>query len=195
MLEKGKKQAEAAKADVEMRHQQQASDIAAMRKELNALQSVFKTIQHQQQVAAMSSPDIMIKHLPFANLAPPLHADWVNLFILRTMHVSINTHMLQTDHDAIGQLSTGKPQQSLAVEAKGAAACEDCSAAQRAVAAFRLQLEVLEAAIAVRDSKQAQSLASTQDHSGDTNDDRYGIVMSAAALQIIFEVCGILQPC
>lgn len=87
---------------------------------------------------------------------------------------------LQTDHHAIGQLSTGKPQQSLAVEAKGAQACEDCSAAQRAVADFRQRLEVAEAAKAARDSKQAQSMPSTQDHSGDTNDDRYGNAMSAA---------------
>lgn len=53
-VEKGKKQAEAAKVELEMRHQQQASDIAALRKELTALQSVFKTIQQQQQVDAMS---------------------------------------------------------------------------------------------------------------------------------------------
>lgn len=80
--------------------------------------------------------------------------------------------MLQTDHHAIGQLSSGKPEQSLAVEAKGAPACEDCSTAQRVIADFRQRLEVLEAANAVRDGKQAQSLPSTQDHSGDTNDDR-----------------------
>lgn len=55
-LEKGKKQAEAAKVELEMTYQQQASDIDALRKELTALQSVFKTIQHQQQVAPMSAP-------------------------------------------------------------------------------------------------------------------------------------------
>ena len=61
LLEKGKKQAEAAKAQLEMRHQQQASDIAALREELTALQSVFKTIQQQQQVAAVSI-SIMCHH-------------------------------------------------------------------------------------------------------------------------------------
>lgn len=98
--------------------------------------------------------------------------------------MQLETVMLQTDHHAIGQLSTGKPEQSLAVQAQGAPTCEDCSAANRVVANFRQRLEVLEAANAVRDSKQAQSLPSTQDHSGDTNDDRYANAKSAAALQI-----------
>lgn len=89
---------------------------------------------------------------------------------------------LQTDHHAIGQLSTDKPQQSLPVKANGAPVYEDCSAAQRVVAQFRQRLEVLEAAQAARDSKHAQSMPSTQDHSGDTNDDRYGCAMSAAVM-------------
>ena len=88
--------------------------------------------------------------------------------------------ILQTDHHAIGELSN--PQQSLAVEASGAPVCEDCSAGQRVVADFRQRLEVLEAAQVGRDSKQAQSMPSTQDHSGDTNDDRYGCAMFAAVM-------------
>ena len=94
--------------------------------------------------------------------------------------ITVACATLQTDHHAIGQLSTGKPPQSLAVQTKGAQACEDCSAAQRAVADFRQRLEVVEAAKAARDSKQAQSMPSTQDQSGDTNDDRCGSAMSAA---------------
>ena len=54
LLDKGKKQAEAAKAELEMRYQQQASDIASLRVELSALQSAFKTIQQQQQVSTTS---------------------------------------------------------------------------------------------------------------------------------------------
>lgn len=79
-LEKGKKQSEAAKAELEMRHQQQASDIAALREELTALQSVFKTIQRQQQVAA-ESISITCHHghhqaSPLsANFFSSLHAD------------------------------------------------------------------------------------------------------------------------
>ena len=88
--------------------------------------------------------------------------------------VTVRLATLQTDHHAIGQLSASKPQQSLlAVEARGAPACEDCTAVQRAVADFKQRLQVLETAKAERDCKQAQSLPSTQNHSGDTNDDRY----------------------
>lgn len=67
LLEKGKKQAEAAKAELEMRHQQQASDIASLRGELTALQSAFKTIQQQQQVSVTSmlaiNPPYTLQHL------------------------------------------------------------------------------------------------------------------------------------
>lgn len=79
MLEKGKKQAEAAKAELEMRQQQQASDIAAMRKELTALQSVLKTIQQQQQVAAISLLISCLRDqasVMSATCVPALHADW-----------------------------------------------------------------------------------------------------------------------
>lgn len=83
--------------------------------------------------------------------------------------------LLQTDHHAIGELSADKPQHSLAlVEARGPQACQDCAANQRAVADFRQRLEVLEANKADRDHKKAQSMPSTQDRSGDTDDDRYG---------------------
>ena len=90
-LEKGKKQAEAAKVELEMRYQQQASDIAALRKELTALQSVFKTIQHQQQVAPTSTP-VTCHHeyhqlsVLSANLFNFLHAD---LLLLKTLHISM----------------------------------------------------------------------------------------------------------
>lgn len=79
MLEKDKKQAEAAQAELEMRHQQQASDIAAMRKELTALQSVLKTIQQQQQVAAISLLISCLRDqasVMSATFVPALHADW-----------------------------------------------------------------------------------------------------------------------
>ena len=123
--------------------------------------------------------DIMKRFCFLQTLFIPLQA---NLLLLK-IRVSVTTVVcatLQTDHHAIGQLSAGKAKQSLAVEAKGAQACEECSAAQRVVADFRQRLEVVEAAQAGRDSKQAHSMPSTQDHSGDTNDDRYGSANSAA---------------
>lgn len=92
------------------------------------------------------------------------------------MHVfTVMCALLQTDHHAIGELSADKPQHSLAlVKASGAQACQDCAATQRALADFRHRLEVLEANKADRDHNKAQSMPSTQDRSGDTNDDRYG---------------------
>ena len=51
VLLKEKKQAVAAKAESEMQHRGQASDIAALRKELIALQAAFTNVRQQQQVA------------------------------------------------------------------------------------------------------------------------------------------------
>ena len=76
----------------------------------------------------------------------------------------------QTDHHAISELSADKPQHGLAlVEAQ---ACQDCVAARGAIADFRQRLDALEANKAKMDHKKAHSVPSTQDRSGDTNDDR-----------------------
>ena len=51
-LQADKKQAEAATAGSEIQQQKQAQDMAALRKELTALQATLATVQQQQQVAA-----------------------------------------------------------------------------------------------------------------------------------------------
>lgn len=190
LLEKGKKQAEAAKAELEMRHQQQASDIASLHVELAALHSAFKTIQQQQQVSTISMLPCRHAHhqtsihsaIPSGSIQRSLlelcKTRWSCWKCHSTFFICAFTVMcaiLQTDHHAIRALSTDKPQQGLAlVEARGPQACQDCVASQRAIADFRQRLEVLEANKAERDHKKAQSMPSTQDRSGDTNDDRYG---------------------
>ena len=55
-LQAGKKQAEAAKAESEIKLRSQACDMAALRKELTALQATLVSVQHQQQVAVTSCP-------------------------------------------------------------------------------------------------------------------------------------------
>lgn len=144
----------------------------------------------------------IIKHLCFLQTCSDFRICFVpaeDFVCLHVWGVTVICATLQTDHHAIGQLSTSNPQQSLAVEAKGAQACEDCSSAQRDL---KQRLEIVEAAQAARDSKHAQSMPSTQDHSGDTNDDRYGSSMSAAADKIILNLfqhgskdCCPTMPC
>ena len=127
----------------------------------------------------------IIKHLCFLQTCSDFCICFVPAEDFACLHVcgvTVICATLQADHHAIGQLSTSKPQQSLAVEAKGA---EDCSAAHRDL---KQRLEIVEAAQAARDSKHAQSMPSTQDHSGDTNDDRYGSAMFAAADKIILNL-------
>ncbi len=50
--------------------------------------------------------------------------------------------------------------------------CQGCTVAQRAVEELRQQMEPLQRSLSVRGGNLAESMPSTQDRSGDTNDDR-----------------------
>lgn len=66
-----------------------------------------------------------------------------------------------------------KPAEAHALAPNGSRqACQGCTAAQQAVEELRQQLAPLRRSLSVRGSNLAESMPSTQDQSGDTNDDR-----------------------
>lgn len=66
-----------------------------------------------------------------------------------------------------------KPAEAHALAPNGSRqACQGCTAAQQAVEELRQQMAPLQRSLSVRGSNLAESMPSTQDRSGDTNDDR-----------------------
>lgn len=81
----------------------------------------------------------------------------------------------QDDHQDVIELKTqaSKPAHAEALVPRySRQTCQGCSAVQQAVVELKQQLGPLPRSLSVRGSTYADSVPSTQDHSGDTNDDR-----------------------
>ena len=82
---------------------------------------------------------------------------------------------IQDDHEVVVELKTqaSKPAHAEAlVPCNSRQTCQGCSAVQQAVVELKQQLGPLPRGLSARGSTHADSVPSTQDHSGDTNDDR-----------------------
>jgi len=82
--------------------------------------------------------------------------------------------VLQDDQRVITSLKAqaSKPAEARAHAPNGSRqACQGCTVAQQAVEELRQQM-ALQRSLSVRGSNLAESMPSTQDRSGDTNDDR-----------------------
>ncbi|DBA78775.1 hypothetical protein WJX77_007638 [Trebouxia sp. C0004] len=85
------------------------------------------------------------------------------------------TTVKKQQQDDQNVVTSMKAQASKPAEARAHApngACQGCTVAQRAVEELRQQMAPLQMSLSVRGSNLAESMPSTQDRSGDTNDDR-----------------------